>query len=37
MDKAAFNKKEGSFHQQIGLKFNEKTSKELHLEHNFIW
>jgi ribosomal protein RSM22 (predicted rRNA methylase) len=32
---AAFNKK--TFHQQIGLKFKEKISKMLHLEHSFEW
>ena len=26
-----------SFYQQIGLKFEEETSKMLHLEHGFIW
>jgi hypothetical protein len=35
MAKAAFSKK--TFHQQIGLKFVEKTSDMLHLEHNFVW
>jgi glycyl-tRNA synthetase beta subunit len=35
MAKAAFKKK--TFHQQIGLKFKEETSKELHLEHSFVW
>ena len=28
---------EDSFHQQIGLKFKEETSKMLHLEHSFVW
>jgi hypothetical protein len=32
MAKAAFNK-----NQQIGLKFEEETSKMLHLEHDFVW
>ena len=36
MAKAASNKK-GSFYQQIGLKFEEETSKMLHLEHGFLW
>jgi hypothetical protein len=36
MTKAAFNKKK-TFHQQIGLKFKEKTIKVLHLEHSFVW
>jgi hypothetical protein len=35
MAKAAFNKKK--CHQQTGLKFNEETSKVLHLEHSFVW
>jgi hypothetical protein len=26
-----------SFYQHIGLKFEEETSKMLHLEHGFIW
>jgi hypothetical protein len=25
------------FHQQIGLKFKEKTSELLHLEHRKLW
>jgi hypothetical protein len=33
--KAAFNKK--NFHQQIGLKSKEETSKVLRLEHSFVW
>jgi hypothetical protein len=28
---------EDSFHQQIELKFEEETSKVLHLEHSFAW
>jgi hypothetical protein len=24
-------------HQQIGLEFEEETSKMLHLEHGFVW
>ena len=36
MAKAAFNKKK-TFYQQIGLKFEEETSKILHLEHGFVW
>ena len=28
---------EDSFHQQIGLKFEEETNKMLHLEHGFVW
>ena len=26
-----------SFYQHIGLKFEEETSKMLHLEHDFVW
>jgi hypothetical protein len=26
-----------SIYQQIGLKFEEETSKMLHLEHGFVW
>ena len=26
-----------SFHQQIGIKFEEETNKVLHLEHCFVW
>jgi len=29
--------KEDSFYQQMGLKFEEETSKMLHLEHGFVW
>jgi hypothetical protein len=36
MEKAVFNKN-NSFHQQIGLKLQEDTSKVLHLEHRFVW
>jgi len=28
---------EDSFYQQIGLKFEEETSKMLHLDHGFVW
>ena len=37
MAKAAFNKKKILFYQHIGLKFEEETSKMLHLEHGFVW
>ena len=37
MAKAAFNKKEESFYQQIGLKFEEETSEMLRLEHGSVW
>jgi hypothetical protein len=36
MAKAASTKKKTLFHQQIGLKFEEETSKVIHLEHNFV-
>ena len=36
MAKAAFQQ-EDSLCQQIGLKFEEETSKMLHLEHGFVW
>jgi len=36
MAKAAFNKKKTLFNQHIGLKFEEETSKMLHLEHGFV-
>jgi len=26
-----------TLYQQIGLKFEEETSKMLHLEHGFVW
>jgi len=29
--------KEDSFRQQVGIKFEEETSKVLHLEHSFEW
>jgi hypothetical protein len=32
--KAVFNN--NSLHQQIGLKFEEKTSETLHLDHSFV-
>ena len=31
------HKKEESFYQQIGLKFEEETSEMLHLEHGSVW
>jgi hypothetical protein len=37
MAKAALSGKQNVFHQQIGLKFKEETSKTLHLEHSFVW
>jgi hypothetical protein len=35
--KSSIQQEEDSFHQQIGLKFKEVTSKVLHLEHSFVW
>jgi hypothetical protein len=34
--KIGIQQEEGSFHQQKGLKFKEKTSKVIHLDHSFI-
>jgi len=36
MAKEAFNK-EQLFHQQIGMKFKEETSKVHYLERSFVW
>jgi len=36
MTKAAFNKKK-TFYQQIGIVFEEETSKMLCLERGFVW
>jgi hypothetical protein len=36
LPKAAFKKKK-LFYQKIGLKFEEETSKMLHLEHGVLW
>ena len=33
----SIEQEEGFFHQQIGLKLKEGTSKVLHLEHSFVW
>ena len=35
--KSCVQQKEESLYQQIGLKFEEETSKMLHLEHGFVW
>jgi hypothetical protein len=35
--KSNIQQEEDSFHQQIGLKFKEETSKVLNLEHSFVW
>jgi len=29
--------RKGLYHQHVGLKIEEETSKMLHLEHSFIW
>ena len=36
MAKAALNKKK-TLYQQIGLKFEEETSKMLYLERGYVW
>jgi len=35
--KSSIQQEEGSVHQQTGLKFQEESSKMLHLEYNFAW
>ena len=35
--KSCVQEEEDSLYQQIGLKFEEETSKMLHLEHGFVW
>jgi hypothetical protein len=35
--KSRFQQDEESFHQQIGLRFEEDTSEVLHLEYSFVW
>ena len=37
MAKSAFNKKKTLFTSKLDLKFEEETSKMLHLEHGFLW
>ena len=37
MAKAAFNKENNFFYQQIGLKFEEEPSEVLRLEHGSVW
>ena len=38
IEKVIFNYINGaSLYQQIGLKFEEETSKMLHLEYGFLW
>ena len=36
-DKSCIQQGEESFYQHIGLKFEEETSKMLHLEPGFVW
>jgi hypothetical protein len=36
-EKSSRQPKENSFHQQLGLKFNEDTTEVLHFEHGFVW
>jgi hypothetical protein len=35
--KSCIQQEEESFYQHIGLKFEDETSKMLHLEHGFVW
>ena len=35
--KSCVQQEEDSLYQQTGLKFEEETSKMLHLEHGFVW
>jgi hypothetical protein len=35
--KSSIQRDEESFYQHIGHKFEEETSKMLHLEHGFVW
>ena len=35
--KSCIQQEEESFYQHTGLKFEEETSKMLHLEHGFVW
>jgi hypothetical protein len=34
---SSIQQEHGSFHQQIGLKFQEETIRVLHLDHSFVW
>ena len=34
---SSIQQEEGSFHQQIGHKFQEETIHMLHLEHSYVW
>jgi hypothetical protein len=35
--KSCIHQDEEYFYQQIGLKFEEETSKMIHLEHGILW
>ena len=35
--KSCVQEEEDSLYQQTGLKFEEETSRMLHLEHGFVW
>jgi hypothetical protein len=35
--KSRIQREEDYFRQQIGMKFKEKTSEVLHLEHSIVW
>ena len=35
--RSGIQQEEGSFDQQIVLRFKEETSKVLYLEHSFVW
>jgi hypothetical protein len=35
--KSSIPKEEDSFHQQVGLKFQEETSKAVHFVHRLLW
>ena len=37
LQKLHSTREEDSFYEQTGLKFEDETSKMLHLEHGFVW
>jgi len=37
ISKSSIQQEKDSFHQQIGLKFKEESSKVLNLECSFVW
>jgi hypothetical protein len=37
LTQSGVQQEEDCLYQQIGLKFEEETSKMLHLEHGFLW